>query len=111
MIKNNIDKRGVAPSTNTQATIMLKMSAFYDLKERGDKKWKKHRRDILKLSLLLTGEEKIELNGRMNQDFDGFFEHLTQELDPKSIKSFADGLPIIKKEVIKVLEKVFIQNN
>lgn len=111
MIKNNIDKTGVAPSTNTQATIMLKMSAFYDLKEHGDKKWKKHRRDILKLSLLLTGEEKIELNGRMKQDFDSFLEHLTQELDQKSIRLFADGLPIIKEQVIEVLEKIFIQTN
>ena len=58
-----------------------------------------------------TGEEKIVLNGRMKQDFDGFLDHLTQELNPKSIKSFADGLPIIKEEVIKVLEKIFVQKN
>lgn len=37
-IKNNIDKNHRAPCTNTQATIMLKMSAFYDLKNRDDKK-------------------------------------------------------------------------
>ena len=33
MIKNNIDKNHVAPCTNTQATILLKMSAFYDLEQ------------------------------------------------------------------------------
>ena len=78
------------PCTNTQATIMLKMSAFYDLRSREDKKWKKHRRDILKLSLLLTGEEEIKLTGRMREDFDSFIQHLKEELDQKSIKSFAD---------------------
>jgi hypothetical protein len=107
MIKNNINKSVEAPCTNTQATIMLKMSAFYDLKKREDNKWKKHRRDILKLSLLLTGEEEIKLVGRMKEDFDSFTQHLKEELDQKSIKSFADGLPIYKEQVIEILEKVF----
>lgn len=107
MIKSNINKSTEAPCTNTQATIMLKMSAFYDLKKREDNKWKKHRRDILKLSLLLTGEEEIKLIGRMKEDFDSFIQHLKEELDQKSIKSFADGLPIYKEQVIEILEKVF----
>ena len=38
MIKNNIDKNHVAPCTNTQATILLKMSAFYDLEQDVDSK-------------------------------------------------------------------------
>ena len=107
MIKNNVNKFTEAPCTNTQATIMLKMSAFYDLKKREDNKWKKHRRDILKLSLLLTGEEEIKLIGRMKEDFDSFIQHLKEELDQKSIKSFTDGLPIYKEQVIEILEKVF----
>ena len=109
MIKNNIDKSGRAPCTNTQATMMLKMSAFYDLRNRNDKKWKKHRRDILKLVLLLTGDEHIELTGRMKQDFETFIEHVKNELDQKAIKSFGDGLPIIKEQVIKTMEQVFIE--
>lgn len=109
MIKNNIDKSGRAPCTNTQATMMLKMSAFYDLRNRNDKKWKKHRRDILKLVLLLTGDEHIELTGRMKQDFETFMEHVKNELDQKAIKSFGDGLPIIKEQVIKTMEQVFIE--
>lgn len=110
MIKNNVNKSTEAPCTNTQATIMLKMSAFYDLKKKEDNKWKKHRRDILKLSLLLTGEEEIKLIGRMKEDFDSFIQHLKEELDQKSIKSFADGLPIYKDQVIEILEKVFIKS-
>lgn len=76
MIKENVDKTGVAPCTNVQATIILKMSAFYDLKNRGEDKWKKHRRDIFKLALLLTGEEKLELKGRMLKDFNSFILHI-----------------------------------
>lgn len=110
MIKSNINRSGAAPCTNTQATIMLKMSAFYDLRKREDKKWKKHRRDILKLSLLLTGEEEIKLTGRMKEDFNSFIQHIEEELDQKGINSFADGLPIYKEQVIEVLEKVFINH-
>jgi hypothetical protein len=108
MIKNNVDKTNRAPCTNTQATIMLKMSAFYDLRSRDDKKWKKHRRDIVKLALLLTGEEQIKLTGRMKQDFDSFIKHLNDEVDQKMIKSFGDGLPIDKEQIIEVMEQVFI---
>ena len=107
MIKNNVDKSGRAPCTNTQATMMLKMSAFYDLKAKNDKKWKKHRRDILKLALILTGDEKIDLTGRMKEDFEVFIKHLDEELDQKTIRSFSGGLPIVKEEVINTMKKVF----
>ena len=109
MIKNNVNKTLQAPCTNTQATIMLKMSAFYDLKEKGDKKWKKHRRDILKLALLLTGEERIGLVGRMKKDFDLFIAHIEgKDLTPKVFSSIVGQLPVSKKEVLEILKKVFI---
>ncbi|MFV0482071.1 MAG: hypothetical protein ACK5LP_08810 [Campylobacteraceae bacterium] len=107
MIKNNIEKKLIAPCTNTQATIMLKISAFYDLKNRGDEKYKKHRRDILKLSLLLTGDEEIKLVGRMQQDFDAFIHHIEDEVDNKMLKSIVSEFFIEKEEVIEVLQKVF----
>ena len=107
MIKNNVEKKHRAPCTNVQATIMLKMSAFYDLKKRDDSKWKKHRRDILKLALLLTGEEKIQLVGRMEQDFDTFIEHLENDIDKKILKSIVDKLPVEKEQVIEILQIVF----
>lgn len=107
MIKNNVEKKHRAPCTNVQATIMLKMSAFYDLKKRDDSKWKKHRRDILKLALLLTGEEKIQLVGRMEQDFDTFIEHLENDIDKKILKSIVDKLPVEKEQVMEILQKVF----
>lgn len=108
MIKNNVEKGLRAPCTNTQATIMLKMSAFNDLKSDGNKKWKKHRSDILKLSLLLTGEERIEFVGRMKDDFDSFICHLENEVDQKAIKDIVKPLIVKKDEVIEVLKKVFI---
>jgi len=107
MIKNNVVKDLRAPCTNTQATIMLKMSAFRDLKENGSKKWKKHRSDILKLSLLLTGEEKIEFVGRMKDDFDSFISHLETEVDNKTIATITKPFGVKREEVIEVLKQVF----
>ena len=107
MIKNNINRNLQAPCTNTQATIMLKMSAFYDLKNRNDRKWKKHRRDILKLVLLLTGEEEIKLVGRMTNDFNTFITHVEEELNQKMLSDIVNKLPVEKEQVIDVLKKVF----
>ena len=67
----------------------------------------KHRRDILKLALLLTGNEQIKLVGRMVQDFDAFIEHLEQDVDKRMLKSIVDKLPIEKEQVIEILQKVF----
>lgn len=110
MIKQNVEKSTIAPCTNTQATIMLKMSAFRDLKERNDDKYKKHRRDIFKLSFLLTGEEKISLLGRMKEDFDAFIEHVETQLDAKAFKSITYPLIIDKVEMVATLKKVYIND-
>jgi len=107
MIKNNVNKKLLAPCTNTQATIMLKISAFYDLRERDDKKWKKHRRDILKLSLLLTGEEHIQLVGRMTNDFKAFITHIEEDLNQKTLSGIVDKLPVQKEQLIATLRQVF----
>lgn len=108
MIKNNIQKGLRAPCTNTQATMMLKMSAFRDLKARGDDKYKKHRRDILKLVQTLTGEEKIVLVGRMIEDFDSFVAHLTQEVDDKMLKDITQSRISNKGEILDMLKEVFV---
>jgi len=104
MIKNNIDNSNRVPCTNTLATIMLKISAFYDLKSRGDDKWKKHRRDIIKLVLLLTGEEYLELKGRMVEDVELFMEHLTT-LDDKMIKNITSMDEIVYEALSGVFYK------
>ena len=109
MIKDNVEKDLRAPCTNTQATIMLKISAFNDLKKTGNKKWRKHRSDILKLSLLLTGEEKIKFVGRMKDDFDSFIYHLENNKKKKGIRDIVKPLSVKKEDVIEVLTKVFIQ--
>ena len=106
MIKNNVDNSNRVPCTNTLATIMLKISAFYDLKLRGDDKWKKHRRDILKLVLLLTGEENLELKGRMVEDVKLFMEHLTT-LDDKMIKNITSMVGIRQSDIYEALSGVF----
>lgn len=109
MIKNNVTMSVVAPCTNTQATIMLKMSAFFDLKARNDNKWKKHRQDILKLSLLLTGEERLQMTGRMVEDFESFMTHLEKDVDQKMITTILNGMVTVDKEhTLETLKKVFI---
>lgn len=108
MIKNNIVDIDGVPCSNSQATILLKMSAMYDLYHREDKKWKKHRRDILKLALLLTGDERIVLTGRMIDDVNFFMEHL-DTLIPKEIKQIVSGAVSINKDVVAgVLRQVFV---
>jgi len=106
MIKNNIDHSNQVPCTNSLATIMLKISAFYDLKSRGDDKWKKHRRDIIKLVLLLTGEENLTLNGRMVNDVEFFMKHLAT-LDDKTIKGITTMIGIKQADIYQVLTGVF----
>ena len=106
MIKNNIDYSNQVPCTNTLATIMLKISAFYDLKARGDDKWKKHRRDIIKLALILTGEEHIELKGRMVADVKLFMKHI-DELNDKMIKQITGMNGIFQRDIAEVLRGVF----
>jgi len=106
MIKNNIDHSNQVPCTNTLATIMLKISAFYDLKSRSDDKWKKHRRDILKLVLILTGEERIELTGHMVKDVDLFMEHI-ESLNDKTIKQITSMHGISQADIFRILSGVF----
>ena len=67
----------------------------------------KYRRDILKLALLLTGNEEIILVGRMKQDFDTFLAHLEQDVDSKMLKSIVDKLPVEKEQIIEILRRVF----
>lgn len=108
MIKSNIEEIDGIPYSNTLATMLLKMSAVYDLHHRGDDKWKKHRRDILKLTLLLTGEEQLVLKGRMIDDVN-FFKELVEELTPKMIKQIVGKSVVVDKDtVIRSIEQVFV---
>jgi len=108
MIKHNIEVIDGIPYSNAPATILLKMSAMYDLYHREDDKWKKHRRDILKLLLLLTGEERIALSGRMIDDVEFFKKHI-EALSPKTIKQIVGkSMNVDKDTVISMIEKIFV---
>jgi len=108
MIKNNIEEIDGIPYSNTLATMLLKMSAVYDLYHRGDDKWKKHRRDILKLTLLLTGEEQLVLTGRMIADVE-FFKAQAEALTPKMIKQIVGkDVSVDKDAVMHSIGRVFV---
>jgi len=108
MIKHNIEEIDGIPYSNTLATMLLKMSAVYDLYHRSDDKWKKHRRDILKLALLLTGEEQVILIGRMIADVD-FFKLELEKLTPKMIKQIVGkGIMVDKDAVVHTIGQVFV---
>ena len=108
MIKSNIEEINGIPYSNTLATMLLKMSAVYDLYHRDDDKWKKHRRDILKLTLLLTGKERVVLTGRMITDV-AFFKEKAEELTPKMIKQIVGkGIAVDKEAVAHAFKQVFV---
>ena len=111
MIKSNIEEIEGIPYSNTLATMLLKMSAVYDLYHKGDDKWKKHRRDILKLTLLLTGEERLVLTGRMIGDVT-FFKAEVEKLTPKMIKQIlGKGVAVDKDAVVHSIEQVFVTDD
>lgn len=111
MIKSNIEEIDGIPYSNTLATMLLKMSAVYDLYHKGDDKWKKHRRDILKLTLLLTGEERLVLTGRMIADVT-FFKAEVEKLTPKMIKQIVGkGVEVDKDAVVHSIEQVFVTDD
>ena len=108
MIKNNIEEIDGIPYSNTLATMLLKMSAVYDLYHRGEDKWKKHRRDILKLTLLLTGEERLVLTGRMIEDVT-FFKAEIEKLTPKVIRQIVGkSIAVDKDAITHSIEQVFV---
>ena len=111
MIKSNIEEIEGIPYSNTLATMLLKMSAEYDLYHKGDDKWKKHRRDILKLTLLLTGEERLVLTGRMIADVT-FFKAEVEKLTLKMIKQIVGkGVAVDKDAVVHSIEQVFVTDD
>ena len=92
--------------------IPFKAKAWLDLrmrKENGEsidsKKIEKHKRDVFRLSQLITGNDRIELSGEILNDMTSFiFQMENETIDLKNLKIRGD-----KGKILDTLEKVYLR--
>lgn len=99
--------------------ICLKVKAFIDLSEKkaaGEKvdsrDIKKHRNDVFRLAVTMTGDEKIEIPDTIMSDLETFYEMIERESpDLKSLlKSMGVNTSISSDEVLEAIKSIFIKN-
>lgn len=99
---------------NIEALVVLKARAFLDMKKRKEegesidnKKINKHKLDIFRLLIFLTGEEKFELPESIKNDMAEFVKVIKDELPDESIFKLM-GVRNIKSEgLYEFLKKAF----
>ncbi|MFP5386732.1 MAG: hypothetical protein ACLGHN_11675 [Bacteriovoracia bacterium] len=107
--KNAVEKDGIYV-LNEMALIPFKAKAYLEIKERGgdSKEWKKHRGDIINLTVaFLTEESEEKLSGKVRVHFLDFMKQLKQELNPEVIEGACEQ-KISKETIINLLEKTFL---
>ena len=107
--KNAVMKDGIN-LLNPFALIPFKAKAYLEIKERNEdsKNWKKHRGDIINLTVTFLNEERKEkLEGKVRMHFMEFMEHFKKEIDEDVIKG-ACQQKISKHTVISFLETTFL---
>ena len=110
LIKDSTLNKDELSIIDPSSLIVFKAKAYLDIKERGEdsKKWKKHRSDIINLSVsFLTASTQFSLEGSIRTDFLEFLNQLKQELTSDIITG-ACKQEIVPKEVIELLEKNFL---
>jgi len=119
IIKSNcIQSKDGAPIINPLANICLKARAYRDLsvrKEKMDnidsKDIAKHKKDILRLAVLLNGNERINLGPQTKIDMAIVLEEL-HNIDEKQFKVVMEKFPGIQKsELLRVLKTIFIEGS
>jgi hypothetical protein len=112
LIKNNaVENEGVY-LLSPLALIPFKAKAYLEIKERNEdaKKWKKHRSDIINLTVsFLNKDNRQTLTGRVREHFKEFIIQLDREITDDSIKG-ACQQKIAKSDVMTLLEEVFLKN-
>jgi len=107
--KNAVEKDGIY-ILNEMALIPFKAKAYLEIKERsGDsREWKKHRGDIINLTVaFLTDESEEKLTGKVREHFLEFIKQFKTEVTPEIIHGTCDQkIPV--ETVVKLLEKTFI---
>ncbi len=98
-----------------ETLILLKAKAFLDMRERkikgeklDSKNIKKHRSDIIRLSILLSEERSVQIPEVLKEDIHRFVEYMENEqIDYKSILKYM-GAPIITLDkIINRIKSVF----
>ena len=107
--KNAVEKDGIY-ILNERALIPFKAKAYLEIKERKEdsKNWKKHRGDIINLTVaFLTESSQEKLTGKVRGHFVEFMEQFKKELTPEIIQG-ACGQKIVPEKVIELLENTFL---
>lgn len=66
---------------------------------------RKHKNDVFRLSMLLTPNEKVNMNIKIKQDMKNFLFAMQQEkIDTKQL-----GLNIAQEDILKLLSKIYIE--
>ena len=92
--------------------ILFKAKAWLDLTNRkrngehvDSKNIRKHKNDVFRLSMLLTPNEKVNMNIKIKQDMKNFLFAMQQEkIDTKQL-----GLNIAQEDILKLLSKIYIE--
>lgn len=99
--------------TDTQTTISLKATAFREMKERKmagekieDKKIDKHRNDVVRLALILSGEERLVLPASALEDVKSIIEQIELLSEPQ-LKDISGVKGVEKATIIDTLNVVF----
>lgn len=107
--KNAVLKDGIS-ILNPFALIPFKAKAYLEIKERGEdsKNWKKHRGDIINLSVAFLTEERQEsLSGKVREHFIEFMSQFKSEINNEIVRG-ACNQKIESTLVISLLEKTFL---
>lgn len=93
-----------------EALIPLKMHAHLNLLQSPHHYDGKHLKDVIKLAALLSDDSKVELFGRVKEDFQVFMKILHQE-DSQRIHQLLTSMNVmnlIKEDILDVLRRAYI---
>lgn len=107
--KNAVEKDGIT-ILNEIGLIPFKAKAYLEIKARGEdsKNWKKHRADIINLTVnFLNEESREELTGKVRAHFEEFMKQFKTELTPDVVQGASEQKIAVEK-IVELLEKTFL---
>ena len=112
LIDNRTSADGIA-ILSAEGLIPFKAKAWLDLSARradgqtvDEKSMRKHRNDICRLAVLLTGGERPAMSKAIRADMQRFMEaYESDPIDPKALKISGVGA----KQVVETLRSVYLQ--